>query len=92
MRLFLSLPEDDVKRLDVLRGELGMNRSEYMRYLLSGQKKQIPASIKQKDLVQKLSQIDLHLRTIALKEGVDSSDILYVHESLKDIRGVLHLT
>ena len=28
-RLFLSLPEDDVARLDMLRTELGMNRSQY---------------------------------------------------------------
>ena len=48
-RLFLSLPEEDVKKLDVLRAELGMNRSRYIRYLLSGQKKQICPSIRYRE-------------------------------------------
>ena len=45
-RLFLSLSEDDVLRLDCLREELGMNRSQYIRYVLSGQQKLICPSIK----------------------------------------------
>ncbi len=38
-RLFLSLQDEDLNRLDALRSELGMNRSQYIRYLLSGQRK-----------------------------------------------------
>ena len=47
-RLFLSLSEDDLARLDKRRAEYGMNRSQYIRYLLSSQRKAIPYSIKQK--------------------------------------------
>ena len=34
-RLFLSLSADDLARLDKRRAEYGMNRSQYIRYLLS---------------------------------------------------------
>jgi len=85
-RLFLSLSESDLKKLDDLRAELGMNRSEYIRYLLSGQKKVIPFSIKQRHLVEVLSQVDLHLKAICLKDGIKAKDVLYIQESLKDIK------
>ena len=88
-RLFLSLSEEDVNRLDFLREELGMNRSQYVRYMLSGRKLVMPQSIRQKELIQQLSDIDLHLRIIALKDGVDTKDVLFVNEALKDIRSAL---
>lgn len=85
-KLFLSVSESDLKRLDDLRTELGMNRSEYIRYLLSGQKKVIPYSMKQRHLVEVLSQVDLHLKEICLKEEIEPKDVLYIQESLKDIK------
>ena len=85
-KLFLSVSESDLKRIDDLRTELGMNRSEYIRYLLSGQKKVIPYSMKQRHLVEVLSQVDLHLKAICLKEGIEPKDVLYIQESLKDIK------
>ncbi|MCF0127389.1 MAG: hypothetical protein HUJ70_02410 [Pseudobutyrivibrio sp.] len=88
-RLFLSLSEEDVNRLDFLREELGMNRSQYVRYMLSGRNLVMPQSLSQKELIQQLSDIDLHLKIIALKDGVDTKDVLFVNEALKDIRNAL---
>lgn len=75
-RLFLSLSEEDVARLDSLREELGMNRSQYVRYLISGQRKQLCPSIKYRDAVERLANIDLSLRTIVLKENMSEEDRL----------------
>lgn len=38
-RLFLSVSDTDLYKLDILREEMGMNRSQYIRYLISGQKR-----------------------------------------------------
>ena len=38
-KVHLSLSEEEVAKFDMLRNELGMNRSQYFCYLLSGQKK-----------------------------------------------------
>ena len=97
-KVHLSLPEEEVAKFDMLRNELGMNRShgmnrsQYFCYLLSGQKKQMPDSIRYKNLIAKLSDIDLHLKHICLKEGMDAGDILYVHEAIKDLRTALDIT
>ena len=88
-RLFLSLSEDDVLRLDCLREELGMNRSQYIRYVLSGQQKLICPSIKYMEAVKRLSSIDLSLRTIVLKDSVSEEDKLAIYSELQEIKKIL---
>ena len=65
-KVHLSLPEEEVAKFDMLRNELGMNRSQYFCYLLSGQKKQMPYPIRYKNLIAKLSDIYLHLKRSCL--------------------------
>ena len=48
-RLFLSVSDADLYKLDILREELGMNRSQYIRYLISGQKRVLIPSVKYKE-------------------------------------------
>ena len=74
VRLVLSVSEEDRSKLDKLSAELGMNRSQYVRYLLSGCSKLITPSMKYREFVKHFSQIDLSLRVIALKEEVSSED------------------
>lgn len=89
-RLFLSLPEEDVARLDYLREELGMNRSQYIRYILSGQQKLICPSIKYMEAVKKLSGIDLSLRAIVLKDSVSEEDKLAIYSELQEIKNIFN--
>ncbi|MBP3593038.1 MAG: ribbon-helix-helix protein, CopG family [Lachnospiraceae bacterium] len=88
-RLFLSVSDADLSRLDVLREELGMNRSQYIRYLISGQKRLLIPSVKYKELISKISQIDLSLRVIALKEEMTSEDKLLVYSKLDEVKRIL---
>lgn len=88
-RLFLSLSDSDLERLDKRRAEFGMNRSEYIRYILSSQRKAIPYSISQKELVKEISQVNLYLKTICLKEEMRPEDVLFVMEAVTDIRAAI---
>lgn len=47
-----------------------MNRSQYVRHSLSGQRKIMPVAIKEKQLIDVLSKIELDMRVLALKEGI----------------------
>ena len=85
-RLFLSVSDEDLHRLDALRGELGMNRSQYIRYIISGQKRLLIPSVKYKELISKLSQIDLSLRVIALRPEMSSEDKLLIYTKLQEIK------
>lgn len=88
-RLFLSMSQEDVDKLDRLREELGMNRSQYIRYLLSGQKKFLPASVKDKKLIDAISRIDLNMRVLALKEDMAPEDSLAIFCEIKHIKELL---
>lgn len=85
-RLFLSVSDADLSKLDSLRAELGMNRSQYIRYLIEGQKKLLIPSIKYKELITKVSQIDLSLRVIALKDEMSEKDKLLVYSKIEEIK------
>ena len=88
-RLFLSVSDADLSKLDLLRAELGMNRSQYIRYLIEGQKKVLIPSIKYKELITKVSQIDLSLRVIALKDEMSEKDKLLIYSKIEEIKMLL---
>lgn len=88
-RLFLSISELDIQRLDEGRATYGMNRSQYIRHLLSKQKKPVAPSVKYQTLVERFNQIDLELRVIALKEAMTVEDKLLVFTKLEELRELL---
>ena len=88
-RLNMYVDADDVVALDYLRAELGMNRSEYIRYMLKNQKRIIPVSIKEKELIQVLSQIDIHLKALALKEELSVEDRLFIYSEIEEIKKLI---
>lgn len=88
-RLFLSVSEEDLNKLDRLREELGMNRSEYIRYVIAGQKKIMPFSIKEKKLIEVLSAIELDINVIALKEEIKQEDVITVYLKMEEIKDLL---
>lgn len=88
-RLFLSLSEEDILKLDKLRAELGMNRSQYIRYVLSGQRKVINPSIKYRELVNKLAELELCLRVIALKDTISLQEKLEISMGIKELKKIL---
>ena len=88
-RLNMYVDAEDVVALDQLRAELGMNRSEYIRYMLKNQKRIVPVSIKEKELIKVLSQIDLHLKALALKEELSTEDRLFIFSEIDEIKRLL---
>lgn len=88
-RLFLSVSDEDLSKLDALRSELGMNRSQYIRYLIAGQKKIMPSAIRDKKLIDAISKIDLDLKALALKEGMRPGDTLAIYSELGEIKRLL---
>lgn len=88
-RLFLSVADEDLLRLDMLREELGMNRSQYIRYLISGQKKVMIPSVRYREMISKLAQIDLSLRVIALKDEITTKDKLLIYTKLQEIKDIV---
>lgn len=88
-RLNMYVDASDVVTLDLRRAELGMSRSEFVRYLIRNQKRIVPVSIKEKELVRVLSDIDTHLKVIALKENLSVEDRLYLYSEIDEIKNLI---
>ena len=82
-RLNMYVAESDVEILDLRRAELGMSRSEFVRYRI------VPVSIKEKELIRVLSDIDTHLKVIALKEILSAEDRLFLYSEIDEIKNLL---
>ena len=87
--MFLSVSEEDLIRLDEGRETYGMNRSQYIRHLLSKQKKPVAPSVKYQSLVESFNKIDLELRVIALKDSLSVQEKLLVFTKLEELREIL---
>lgn len=88
-RLNMYVAESDVEILDFRRAELGMSRSEFVRYMIRNQKRIVPVSIKEKELIRVLSDIDTHLKVIALKEILSVEDRLFLYSEIDEIKNLL---
>lgn len=89
-RMFMSLTENEYERFESARGELGMTRSLYLKYLISGQKEIRPPAITQRKLIEKLALVDRDLKIIAMKENLEDNDRIYVMEQLKELKTLLN--
>lgn len=85
----ISLRQSEIKKYDELRLELGMSRSEYLRYLMSGKKKILNPSISYKEMINKLSEIDLSLRTIVLRQDLSEEDVLKIYAEIDEIKDLI---
>ena len=83
------MSNEDVEKLDRLREELGMNRSQYIRYVISGQKKIIPFPIREKKLIEAIAAVELDMSVIALKDGMESEDVIAIYSEIQEIKQLL---
>lgn len=89
-RMFMSLTEDEYLRFETSREELGMTRSLYLKYLISGQREIRPPAIMQRELIEKLAVVDRELKIIVMKDSLDTNDRIYIMEQLKEIKSLLY--
>lgn len=88
-RLFMSLAEDEFDRFERAREDLGMTRSQYLKFLIQGQKEIRPRSIVQSKYIEAISDMDRNLKTIVMKESLSDEDRIYILEQLKELKRVL---
>lgn len=85
-RLFLTMTDEEFERFESAREQLGMNRSMYVRYLISGQKELRPPTIRYSKLINSVNSIERSLRMIALKEELSTEERLFIMEKLNEMK------
>ena len=88
-RLFLTLSEEEFQQFENAREQLGMARSQYVKYLM-GQCREIrPAVIRYPKLIEKLSDAERDLKVLALKTTLSDKDRLLLYIQLEEILTLL---
>lgn len=88
-RVFLSMTEEEVSTLDAAREKVGMTKSQYVRYLMSGKKEIRPPIIRYKELIHRLDAIERDLKVIAMKESLTDTDRICIMAKVEDIKNLL---
>ena len=86
VRLFMTLSQEELDAFENAREQLGFNRSQYLRYLISGQKEIRPQAIKEREVIKLLPDIERDLKVIAMKPSVSNEEKLLILEKLDDLK------
>lgn len=85
-RLSLSLSRDEYESFENARSVLSMNRSQYLRFLISGQREIRPPAVREQNLIKALADVDMDLRIIAMKPSVSDEEKLLIMAKLDDLK------
>ena len=86
VRLFMTLSQEELDQFENAREQLGFNRSQYLRYLISGQKQIRPVAIKERELIKLLAEIERDLKVIAMKPSVSNEEKVLILAKLDDLK------
>ena len=88
-RLFLSLSEEEFKSFENARNELGYNRSQFIRYLIGGQKEIRPPAMKNQAFISRMASIDRSIKVIAMKETLSDTDRMLIITKLEELKELI---
>ncbi len=86
VRLFMTLSQEELDAFENAREQLGFNRSQYLRYLISGQKEIRPQALKERELIKLLAEIERDLKVIAMKPSVSNEEKVLILAKLDDLK------
>ncbi len=86
VRLFMTLSQEELDAFENAREQLGFNRSQYLRYLISGQKEIRPQALKERELIKLLAEIERDLKLIAMKPSVSNEEKVLILAKLDDLK------
>jgi hypothetical protein len=83
------MSEDDVDKFETGRSQMGMSKSAYVRLLIAEHENAVPGFIKYKEIIEKLSSIELELQALSLKETLSPEDRMVIHVKRAEIEDLI---
>lgn len=84
-RFCITMSESDVDKFEAGRNAVGMNKSAYVRLLIAEHEGSVPGFIKYKEIIEKLSEIELDLKTLVLKDSLTAEEKLKVYTRINEV-------
>lgn len=85
-RMCMTVSETDQEKFDRGRNEHGMTRSAYLRLLIAEHEGRVPDFIRNKELIQRMSELNNRIRELILSEKISDVDKLHLYEKLNDLQ------
>lgn len=88
-RLYFNLKDEELERFENNRNELGLNKTQYIRYLMEGKREIRPPGIKNRELISYLSKIDKELKVLVMKNNLSDLDVMRLLTKFDDIKKII---
>jgi hypothetical protein len=84
-RMTISMNESDIDIFERNRADMRMSKSAYIRYLIAEHENALPAELKYKNLIQKLSELNTSVKELMLTEKISDVDKVHLFEDVNKI-------
>lgn len=88
-RMTVTMAASDIDNFERGRASVGMSKSAYIRFLISEHENNVPEFIYNREIIDKISQLDADIKQLILKEMVSDADKLILYEKLKELKEIL---
>ena len=88
-RFSISMNSEDIDLFERRRSELGLSKSAFIRYLISEHENGIPDFISFRDTIQKMSELNNHMKEIVIRDNFETQDKLVLYEKISSLNTTL---
>lgn len=88
-RFTVSMNSSDVDFFERKRGELGMSKSAFIRLLIANYENNIPSFIKNKEIIESLSDVNSSMKEILISDKMISTDKMILYEKINKINEIM---
>ena len=88
-RFSISMNSEDIDLFERRRSELGLSKSAYIRYLIAEHENGIPDFVAFRDTIQKMSELNNHMKEIVIRDNFETQDKLVLYEKIGSLNTTL---
>ncbi|MDD3416012.1 MAG: ribbon-helix-helix domain-containing protein [Lachnospiraceae bacterium] len=88
-RLTVSMNSSDIDFFERKRADLGMNKSAFIRLLIANYENKIPSFIKNKEIIEALSDVNNSMKEILISDKMNSTDKMILYEKINKLNDSL---
>ena len=89
-RFTVSMNNSDVDFFERKRAELGMTKSAFIRLLIANYENNIPSFIKDKEVIEAMSNINSSMKEILISDKMNSTDKMVLYEKINKLNEIMN--
>lgn len=87
-RFTISMNDSDIDFFERKRAELGMSKSAFIRLLIANYENSIPSFIKNKEIIEALSDVNSSMKALLISDKISSTDKMILYEKINKLNEI----